>query len=81
MDAKPKPVEVSQQQLNEWAETCLRINHLGTLVQRELGASSTQRAADLAERSRVAAWELFNAMVRAGAEKPVGYSEPGAMNE
>ena len=42
--------QVSVEQLTRWAESCLRMNHLGTLVQRELDPSS--RAADLAERAR-----------------------------
>ena len=68
----------SKQLLTEWAATCLRINHLNTLVQREIVGSSPRRAAELAERARVAAWQLFNALVAAGAEKPAGYIEPGA---
>ena len=68
---------VSKQTLTEWASTCLRINHLNTLVQREIAGSSPERAAELAERSRVAAWQLFQALVAAGAEKPAGFAEPG----
>ena len=81
MDSKPQVVELSKQQLTEWAETCLRVNHLNTLVQRELEASSPKRAAELSERARVAVWNLFNAMLGAGAEKPQGYAEPGATPE
>ena len=50
------------------------INHLNTLVQRENGL--TARAADLSERARRRAWDLFNEVVAAGASKPEGYREP-----
>ena len=66
--------EISHDTLTRWAESCLRINHLNTLVQREAGL--TLRAADLSERARRRAWELFNEMVAAGASKPEGYREP-----
>ena len=81
MHAKSQTVELPRQQLTEWADTCLRVNHLNTLVQRELEASSPKRAAELSERARVAAWDLFNAMLAAGAEKPVGYAEPGVQGD
>lgn len=67
---------VSQDALTRWAEACRRINHLDTLVQREIAAGSLERARQLAERARVRAWNLFNDMVRAGARKPEGYREP-----
>ena len=57
-------MEISQQQLSKWAEMCLRVNHLNTLVQREIDTRSTQRAAELSERARVAAWDLFNDLTR-----------------
>jgi len=65
-------------QLTAWAESCLSINHLNTLVQRELEDKSYARAADLSERARRRAWALFNEMLAAGAAKPTGYIEPGA---
>jgi hypothetical protein len=77
MTQAPLAAVPSIQTLTEWAATCLRINHLNTLVQRELAGSSLERAAELAERSRAAAWQLFNALVAAGAEKPAEYAEPG----
>jgi hypothetical protein len=75
MDSAPRD-PVSQDELTRWAEACLRINHLNTLVQREIAAGSLERAAQLAERARVRAWNLFNDMIRAGARKPEGYREP-----
>jgi hypothetical protein len=66
--------EISHDTLTRWAESCLRINHLNTLVQRENGL--TARAADLSERARRRAWELFNEMIAAGASKPEGYRDP-----
>jgi hypothetical protein len=53
------------------------MNHLGTLIQRELEPTkSNARALDLAERSRRRAWELFNELVENGAQKPANYCEP-----
>jgi hypothetical protein len=66
--------EISHDTLTRWAESCLSINHLNTLVQREAGL--TPRAEELSERARRRAWELFNEMVAAGASKPLGYAEP-----
>ena len=73
----PKSLELPQETLTEWADRCLRINHLNTLVQREIAASHPDRAKDLSERARMAAWELFNEMIGAGADKPANYAEPG----
>jgi len=70
-------LEISKQQLPDWAETCLRINHLNTLVQREIEAKSLERAAELSERARVRAWKLFNELIAHGAEKPERFTEPG----
>jgi hypothetical protein len=68
--------DITHDQLTQWAESCLRINHLNTLVQREIQGGSKLRAMELSERARRRAWELFNAMVAAGAIKPEGYQEP-----
>ena len=70
---------IDGEKLTAWAEACLRINHLNTLVQREIERGSTERACDLSERARVAAWTLFNDMVSEGASKPEGYCEPGTV--
>jgi hypothetical protein len=67
---------VTQERLTIWAESCLRINHLNTLVQRELVSGTASRAVQLSERARRRAWTLFNEMVAAGASKPDGYAEP-----
>jgi hypothetical protein len=67
---------ISADRLAEWAETCLRINHLNTLVQREIESGNLARAAELSERARARAWKLFNDMLQAGARKPVDYCEP-----
>ena len=74
-------MEISKQKLNEWAETCIRMNHLNTLVQREIDAKSFTRARELSERARTRAWALFNDLVTHGAEKPEGFAEPGASVE
>ena len=69
-------LSIAQAQASAWADSCLRINHLNTLVQREIAAGSLDRAAQLSERARVAAWTLFNELITAGASKPEGYCEP-----
>jgi hypothetical protein len=67
---------VDEEKLTEWADACLRMNHLNTLVQRELDDGMPERAKELSERARVAAWTLFNEMIEEGASKPDGYCEP-----
>ena len=67
-----------QIQLTKWAASCLAINHLNTLVQREIKQGTYARAAELSERARRRAWELFNELVAAGASKPEGFAEPEA---
>jgi hypothetical protein len=53
------------------------MNHLGTLIQREIEPTKTNaRALDLAERARRRAFALFNELVENGAMKPEGYAEP-----
>lgn len=68
---------VSTEQLTAWADSCLHMNHLGTLVGRELADGNIERAAHLAERARKRAWIMLNEMFAAGAVKPEGYAEPG----
>ena len=70
-------MEISEDMLTRWAETCLHMNHLGTLVQRELQVGNYVRAQDLSERARMRAWVLVNELFEAGAKKPEGYAEPG----
>jgi hypothetical protein len=67
---------IRREQLTQWADTCLRMNHLGTLIQRELNAGNSERARELAERARTRAWTLLNELFASGAEKPSGYAEP-----
>jgi len=63
--------------LTRWADSCLSINHLGTLVGRELKSNlENARAIDLMERARVRACKLFDELVAHGAAKPAGYVEP-----
>lgn len=70
-------VRIPRAVLSKWAESCLHINHHGTLVQRELKPSlENARAIDLVERGRVRASKLFNELVEYGAAKPAGYTEP-----
>jgi hypothetical protein len=68
--------EVTNELLTRWAENCIRINHLNTLVQREINDGRLHRAAELSERARRRAWDMFNEMVAAGASKPAKYTEP-----
>ena len=70
------PEPISLDQLTKWADSCLRINHLNTLVQREIATNSLHRASELSERARRRAWEMLNEMFAAGATKPKGYCEP-----
>ena|SRR5258708_1753229 len=60
--------KVEQGTLNRWAATALRMNHLGTLVQRAIREGSFERARALSERARVAAYSLFNELLIAGAQ-------------
>jgi len=71
------PSTVTVEQLTLWADSCLRINHLNTLVQREIKANSLERALNLSERARRQAWQMLNEMFAAGAIEPEGYCEPG----
>jgi hypothetical protein len=52
----------SDAQLTEWAETTLRINHLNTLIAREIAAQNFDRAAQLSHRAQQRAWKLLNEM-------------------
>lgn len=65
--------------LTRWAESCLQMNHHGTLIQRELRPTSENaRAIELTERARRRAWELFNELIVQGAEKPEDYEDPAS---
>jgi hypothetical protein len=67
---------ISTEKLTHWANECLHINHLNTLIQREISANSLNRATELSERARNRAWQMLNEMFEAGAVKPEGYAEP-----
>ena len=72
---------ITVEQLTKWADCCLSINHLNTLVQREIESNSLPRAAELSERARKTAWAMLNELCAAGAVKPVGYCEPGSLGK
>ena len=76
MDHEPT-IAVPEATLTRWAETCLHMNHLGTLIQRELQAGNYVRAQHLAERARTRAWTMLNELFSSGAKKPDGYAEAG----
>ena len=63
-------------QLTDWAENTLRINHLNTLIAREIAAGKLDRAVDFSNRAQQRAWKMLNEMFAAGASKPEGYCEP-----
>jgi hypothetical protein len=69
-------ITISVEQASALAENCLRINHLNTLVQRDIKDGKHERATDLSERARTRAWTMFNELVALGAKKPEGYCEP-----
>ncbi len=73
----PSPITVEQ--LTAWADATLRMNHLNTLVQREIAANDLVRAAELSDRARRRAWEMLNQLFDLGAVKPEGYAEPGVI--
>ena len=68
--------EITHELRTKWAESCLRINHLNTLVQREISDRRLHRAAELLERARRRAWDLFNDKVT-----PEGCDEEEASEE
>jgi hypothetical protein len=73
----PDTGQVSEELLTRWAESCLHMGHLGTLIQRELSPTETNaRAIDLAKRAERRAFALFNELIEHGANKPAGYREP-----
>jgi hypothetical protein len=77
-EPEQKKVSISVEQASAMAESCLRMNHLNTLVQREIAAGNTERATELSERARVRAWTMFNDLIRIGAKKPEGYCDDAA---
>jgi len=68
--------KISEELLTRWAESCLHIGHLGTLIQRELQPNKgNARAIDLAQRAEQRAFALFHELLEHGAQKPEGYKE------
>jgi ATP-dependent Lon protease len=63
-------VMISSAVLTRWAESCLTMNRLGTLLHQEIeGANRSQRAHDLTERARRLAKHLADELVAYGATK------------
>ena len=57
--APPDCVQISEELLTRWSLSCVHINHLGTLLQRELQRNGEYaRLIDLAERIARTAWDL-----------------------
>ena len=55
----PGPIRISEVLLSDWAMSCVRIDHLGTLIQNELRPSGKHlRAIDMAERAARSALTL-----------------------
>jgi hypothetical protein len=74
-------MEISKDDMDGWAASCLHMSHHGTLIQRELAKTSENaRAIDLAERVQRRAWELFNDLIMHGARPPDGYIGPEDSN-
>ena len=73
-------IKINRDQLTEWADSLISMNHHGTLVQREITAGNLERASHLSERARKRAWKMLNEMFEYGAEKPMGYCEPEEKN-
>jgi hypothetical protein len=67
---------LSEATLTSWAENCLHINHLNTLIEREIDANNLVRARELSGRAQQRACKMLNEMFEAGAVKPEGYCEP-----
>lgn len=70
-------ITIPEELLTRWAESCLSMNHHGTIIQQELPKTAENaRALELAERARRRAWDLFNDLLHHGANKPENYCEP-----
>ena len=74
MGSERKNSQIPEELLTRRAESCLHMDHLGTLIQRELLPNKhNARAIDLVERARRRAWVLINELMEHGARKPAGY--------
>jgi ATP-dependent Lon protease len=70
-------VPVSTAVLTRWAEGCLTIDHLGALLRQEIeGPNRSQRARDLAQRTRRLARHLADELVAYGAHVDAGKTGP-----
>lgn len=64
----PGYIPVSEELLTEWSLSCVHINHLGTLLQKELQRDGEHATAiDLAERVGQRAWTLHEDLRQHGA--------------
>ena len=67
---------IAEPQLSRWADECLHINHLNTLIEREIDGNNLRRARELSGRAQRRAWTMLNEMWDAGAQRPEAYREP-----
>jgi hypothetical protein len=66
--ATPGCIPVSEELITEWSLSCMHINHLGTLLQKELRRDGEHaNAIDLAERVGQRAWTLHEELRQHGA--------------
>lgn len=64
----PGGIQVSEEVLTEWSLSCAHMNHLGTLIQKELRCIGEHTSAiDLAERVGQRAWTLHQELRQYGA--------------
>lgn len=66
---------MSDANLTKWAEECIHISHLNTLIEREIDANNLRRARELSGRAQRRAWKMLNELFEAGASKPEGWRE------
>ena len=64
---------LAEEILTRWAEECIHINHLSTLIEREIDVNNLPRARELSGRAQQRAWKMLNEMFEAGASKPEGW--------
>lgn len=75
-------MDIPDSLLTRWADSCLHMNHLGTLIQRELTPNlRNERAIDLTERARQRAWAIFTEIRETGAPMPDWYVQAELRNK
>jgi hypothetical protein len=75
-------MDIPDSLLTRWADSCLHMNHLGTLIQRELAPNSPNaRAIYLIERARRRAWAIFTEIRDTGAPMPDWYVKAELRNK